>query len=269
MSKNMLSMPASKWLSLVFIASVIATPVFSQTAEEKGFEIAQEQKLRDSGWQDTVAEMTMILFNANGDKSERKIRSEALEIEGDGDKALTVFDQPRDVKGTAFLTFSHATKPDDQWIYLPALKRVKRISSRNKSGPFMGSEFAYEDMTSFELEKFSFKYIGDERFANRDMYLIEQVPADEFSGYSRQKVWLDKERYIPYKVEYYDRKNSLLKTLLFDQYTLYEDKYWRALKLEMTNNQNAKKTNLITHSIDFKTGLDDGDFNKNSLKRAR
>lgn len=269
MSINMLLMPRYKWLGLVFIASVFATPVFSETAAEKGLEIAKEQKLRDSGWQDSVADMTMTLYNANGNKSQRKIRSKALEVQGDGDKALTIFDQPRDVKGTAFLTFSHAAKPDDQWIFLPALKRVKRISSRNKSGPFMGSEFAYEDMTSFELEKFSFKYIGDDKLANRDMFLIEQIPADEFSGYSKQKVWLDKERYVPYKVEYYDRKNSLLKTLVASNYTLYKDKYWRALKLQMNNNQNGKKTDLITHSIEFKTGLNDSDFNKNSLKRAR
>ena len=269
MSINMLLMPRYKWFSLVFIASFFATPVLSQTAEEKGLELAKEQKHRDSGWQDSVAEMTMILYNARGEKSERKIRSKAFEVENDGDKSLTIFDQPRDVKGTAFLTFSHANKPDDQWIFLPALKRVKRISSRNKSGPFMGSEFAYEDMTSFELEKFSFKYLGDETLRNRDMFVLEQIPTDKFSGYSRQKVWLDKERYVPYKVEYYDKKNSLLKTLTLYDYTLYDGKFWRALKLEMVNNQNGKKTDLITHTIEFKTGLEEKDFDKNSLKRAR
>lgn len=262
-------MPIYKWLSTLVLASFIALPSYSQTAEEKGLELAAEQKRRDTGWQDTQADMTMILYNARGEKTERKMRSKALEVQSDGDKALTVFDQPRDVKGTAFLIFSKIQGPDDQWMYLPALKRVKRISSSNKSGPFMGSEFAYEDMASFELEKFSFKYTGDATFANRPMYLIEQVPTDKHSGYSKQKVWLDKERYVPYKVEYYDRKGSLLKTLELSDYQQYEDKYWRSLKLDMVNNQTGKRTELITHSIDFKTGLNDRDFNKASLQRMR
>ena len=115
----------------------------------RGLEIANERKARDTGWGDSQAEMTMILRNSQGETSERKMRLKSFEIQDDGDKGLTIFDEPKDVSGTAFLSFSHNTKPDDQWLYLPALKRVKRISSRNKSGPFMGSEFAYEDMGSF------------------------------------------------------------------------------------------------------------------------
>ncbi len=75
----------------------------------------------------------------------------------DGDKSLFVFDEPRDVQGTAFLIHAHREDADDQWLYLPALKRVKRISSANRSGSFMGSEFAYEDMTAQEVEKFTYR----------------------------------------------------------------------------------------------------------------
>lgn len=241
----------------------------AQTSEEKGLEIAKERKVRDLGWQDSVADMTMILRNSQGQQTERRMRTKALEVMKDGDKSLTIFDDPRDVKGTAFLNFSHATIPDDQWIFLPALKRVKRIASRNKSGPFMGSEYAYEDMTTFEVEKFTFNYIGDETYKNRPMFVVEQFPVDKFSGYTMQKVWVDKERYIPYKIEFFDKKKSLLKTLEFDEYTLYLEKYWRPLRTEMFNEQNGKSTELVTHNIEFKTGLEDGDFDKNSLKRAR
>ena len=99
--------------------------------------------------------------------------------------------------------------------------------------------------------------------------IVASWPVDEFSGYTLQKVWVDQERYIPYKIEFYDKKKSLLKTLEFDEYTLYLDKYWRPLRTEMFNEQNGKSTELITHDIQFKTGLEDGDFDKNSLKRAR
>ena len=97
----------------------------------------------------------MVLKNRHGDESERDLRIRILEVEGDGDKSLSIFDSPGDVKGTAFLTFTHKFADNDQWLYLPALKRVKRISSGNRSGSFMGSEFAYEDISSEETEKFS------------------------------------------------------------------------------------------------------------------
>ncbi|MBC8394752.1 MAG: outer membrane lipoprotein-sorting protein, partial [Deltaproteobacteria bacterium] len=125
----------------------------AETPAEKGLSIAKEADRRDTGFEDYTADLLMILKNKHGQESIRKIRIRSLEVEGDGDKSLSIFDNPRDVKGTAFLTFSHKAGDDDQWLYLPALKRVKRISSRNKSGSFMGSEFAYEDISSQEVEK--------------------------------------------------------------------------------------------------------------------
>jgi outer membrane lipoprotein-sorting protein len=254
---------------LAIIAGLTITSAYAQDAEQKGLEIAKERKARDLGWGDSVASMSMILRNAQGKKSERKIRSKTLEVADDGDKGLTIFDQPRDVKGTAFLSFSHATVPDDQWMYLPALKRVKRIASRNKSGPFMGSEFAFEDMSSFEIEKYTYKYLGDEKLNNTSMFVVEHFPVDKNSGYTRQKVWVDKDHYRVHKVEFYDRKNSLLKTLKMEKYQLYLDKYWRPMRAEMYNHQNGKSTELITHDLAFNNGLKETDFNESTLKRAR
>jgi outer membrane lipoprotein-sorting protein len=253
----------------VVFAICFANFAYAQSAEEKGLEIAKERKARDIGWGDSNADMSMILRNAQGQETERKMRLKSLEVSDDGDKALTIFDQPRDVKGTAFLNFSHAVEPDEQWMYLPALKRVKRISSRNKSGPFMGSEFAFEDMSSFEIEKFKFKYLKDDNYNGQDAFVIEQVPTDKHSGYTKQLVWVDKEHYRALKLEFYDRKGSLLKELTMHDFKLYLDKFWRPMRLEMQNTQSGKSTELVTHSLEFKTGLDEGDFNKNSLKRAR
>jgi len=134
----------------------------AETPEEKGLAIAQEAERRDLGWESSEATMEMILRNRHGQESTREMRSRSLEVADDGDKSLIIFDHPRDVRGTALLTFSHKTGDDDQWLYLPALKRVKRIASSNKSGPFMGSEFAYEDISSQEVEKYTYKYLRDE-----------------------------------------------------------------------------------------------------------
>ncbi len=212
----------------------------------------------------------MILLNRQGESSQRKIRSKALEIQGDGDKSLTIFDTPRDLKGTAFLTFSHIHGADDQWLYLPALKRVKRISSRNKSGPFMGSEFAYEDMSSQEVEKYTYKYLRDEPCGNGlTCFVSERYPVDKYSGYTKQVIWLDTEEYRPIKIDFYDRKNALLKTLTFTEYQQYLGQYWRPHKLEMINHQTGKKSIVNNSNYQFKTGLTDSDFNKSKLKRLR
>ncbi len=151
----------------------------AESPEEKGLAIAQEADRRDKGFKDSTANLLMVLKNRQGQESVRKIRIRTLEVEGDGDKSLSIFDNPRDVKGTAFLTFTHKVGDDDQWLYLPALKRVKRISSRNKSGSFMGSEFAYEDISSQEVVKYTYKWIRDEVHDGQECFLIERYPVDK------------------------------------------------------------------------------------------
>ncbi len=253
------------------MAAVLCLPLLAnaQTAEEKGLQIAKDAKAYDKGFVDFIADMKMTLKNKMGDTSTRKIRIRSLEVEGDGDKSMSIFDEPADVKGTAMLTFSHGLKPDDQWLYLPAIKRVKRISSRNKSGPFMGSEFAFEDLSSQEVEKYSYKYLRDEACGEYQCYVIERFPAYEYSGYKRQVVWLDKEAYRMVQIDFFDRKDEPLKTLKSSDYKQYLDHYWRAGKMQMVNHQNGKSTELEWSNYKFRTGLQDGDFNSQTLKRAR
>lgn len=249
--------------------TLLTTIVWAETPEEKGLRIAREVDRRDTGYHDFRAHLTMLLRNRQGEESLRDMRSRSLEVEGDGDKTMIIFDQPRDVEGTALLTYSHKVGPDDQWLYLPALKRVKRIASRNKSGPFMGSEFAYEDLASQEVEKYRYRFISDDALDSEPMFLIERDPVDENSGYRRQKVWIDKAEYRPMKVEYYDRKDSLLKTLTFSGYAQYLGRFWRAHEMFMENHQTGKTTLLTWDNFEFGAGLDASDFTKNSLKRVK
>jgi outer membrane lipoprotein-sorting protein len=259
----------------LLIAALFAAPsllpVLSQaeTAEDKGLAIAIEADKRDTGFGDQTASMVMELHNKQGDVSTRIIRIKTLEVIGDGDKSLSIFDEPADVKGTAFLTYSHAIKPDEQWLYLPALKRVKRINSKNKSGPFMGSEFAYEDLASQEIAKYTYKYIRDEKLDGVDCFVIERYPAYEHSGYTKQLAWVNKDRYVAEKIEFYDRKDELLKTLTNKGYQQYLGQYWRPDEMKMINHQTGKSTVLTWQDYQFKNGLDDKDFSRNSLQRAR
>jgi outer membrane lipoprotein-sorting protein len=248
---------------------LLSLHAFAETPEEKGLAIANEADQRDSGFGDFTNDVKMILKNKQGQESVREIRSQTLEVANDGDKSLTIFDEPRDVQGTALLSFTHKEGPDDQWLYLPALKRVKRIASDNKSGPFMGSEFAYEDITSQEVDKYTYKYLRDDKLDGMDVFVLERYPKDKNSGYTRQVMWMDKEHYKERKIEFYDRKNTLLKTLVFSDYQLHNDKFWRAHKMDMVNHQTGKSTELLQSNYKFGVGLSDRDFDQNSLKRAR
>ena len=133
----------------------------------------------------------------------------------------------------------------------------------------MGSEFAYEDLASQEVEKYTYKYLRDEALDGQDCFVIERYPVDPNSGYTRQVVWIDKAEYRPMKIEFFDRKNSPLKTLTFQGYQQYLEKYWRADEMFMVNHQTGKSTLLTWKSYKFRNGLSDRDFNRNSLKRAK
>jgi len=256
-----------KILLLALLLSV--SMAFAQTSEEKGMEIAVEADKRDNGFTDSISNLTMTLKNANGDISVRKMRSKTLEVHDDGDKGLTIFDEPADIKGTAFLSFTHIFDTDDQWLYLPALKRVKRITSKNKSGPFMGSEFAFEDLSSREVEKYSYKYLRDEAVDGEDAFVMEIKPTYKYSGYTRMIIWMSKEKYQSIKVDYYDRKNTLLKTMRATGFEQYLGQYWRPSEMLMVNHQTKKETLLAFSNYVFKTGLTPRDFDKRSLKKSR
>ena len=244
--------------------------MFAQSAEEKGLEIAIAADKADQGFESTSVNLTMVLRNKNGQESRRQLSNKILELTTDGDKSLIVFDSPRDVKGTATMTYTHKEGPDDQWLYLPSIKRVKRISSDNKSGPFMGSEFAFEDLSSQEVEKYTYRFDREETTDGYQAQVVERDPLDPKSGYTRHLVWFNADKdYRVEKVEFYDRKNALLKTLTYNGYQQYADKHWRAGNMTMVNHQTNKETELIFEDYQFKIGLTDADFTQNSLKRAR
>ena len=254
-------------LTLIFTWALVGV-LFAQSQEKNGLEIAIKADKADEGFESSSATLTMILTNKQGQESKRFLENRTLEVAEDGDKSMVVFKSPKDVQGTATLTYTHKEGSDDQWLYLPSIKRVKRISSDNKSGPFMGSEFAYEDLSSQEVEKYSYKFDREEVYNGVDTYVVERDPADPKSGYTRQLTWYNKENYRLEKVEFYDRRNALLKTLTYEKYKLYKDKFWRASEFNMVNHQTGKQTKLLFENYEFAIGLEESDFSQNGLMRA-
>ena len=256
-------------------ALCIAAPQFSADPKAKGREIAAESVGSDAGFGDTQSRMTMHLMSNGGDVSQRTLRLNVLEQSGNdaGDKSIIVFDTPKDVQGTVLLTHTRVLSADDQWIFIPAIARVKRISSANKSGPFLGSEFAYEDLTAQELGKYDYVWLRDEPCPAPDgalqCHVVERTPLYENSGYKRQIGWIDAAQFQYRKIEYYNREDRLLKTLTLAKYRRYNDRFWRPHELVMVNHQSGRSTKLDVAEIKFKSGLTETDFTEQSMERLR
>ena len=246
---------------------IILTSIITVTAllSMQSVEVAKKSDIMTDGFESSHSQMEMILINANGEQSIRDLDMKTLEGEN-GDKSISTFLSPADVKGTKTLTHEHINKDDDQWLYLPALKRVKRIASSNKSGSFMGSEFSYEDIGNQNYQKFSYSGEAQEVVLNGvACYKSQRVPHESNSGYTKQIVWVDKTNFLLQQIEYYDRKQELLKTAKFSDHKQI-DGVWRVGKIEMKNHQNDKSTTLTWKEDKIKVGLGEREFNKRVLK---
>ena len=244
-------------------------PAGAASPEEAGLKIARDAYDRGKGFGNFAARQAMVLRNKRGQESRRELRIKVLEVEDSGNRTLFVFDRPRNVKGTAFLIHSHRDKTDDQWLYLPALKRVKRIGSSNRSGSFMGSEFSYEDLGSQEIEKYTYKFLRDEACGSSMCTVVEQVPTAKRSAYRRQLVWREKKSLRARKVAYFDRRNTHLKTLTFSKYKLFLDRFWRAGEMKMVNHLTGKSTDMFLSDFKFRGKLSEREFTRTGLKRVR
>lgn len=254
---------------LVFFSLFLLTfQAYAETPEEKGLRIAEMMEEQNDGFVGESSDMLMILIDAHGSRVERKMDGKVMEMDDDGDRSLMDFQSPLDVRGTKMLTWSHKEDDDDQWLYLPSVRRVKRISSSGQSSSFLGSEFSFEDLGSQEIEKFSFKFLKDDKVNGHDVWVLERVPKEN-SGYSKQVMSVRKDIKAPIKIEYYDRRKELLKIAEFKDFEKFEvgDKtLHRASKIHMKNQQTRKES--IFEWKDRKLGVkhSPGDFQQRSLR---
>ncbi len=263
--------------ALVFI--IIFSPIIlfsfqslAETNEQKGYDIFLKASTINDGVGDFSSTGTFILKDKSGNESIRKFDNMTLEdLNSDkGDKSIIIFTQPRDIKGTANLTHSKIEPEDsDQWLYLPAIKRVKRISSSNRSGKFVGSEFSFEDLASLEIQNYSYLWLEELKCPNIDLQCnkIESYPKNKKSGYSKIIAYIDlKENRIQFQ-EFYNRRGDLEKELTYSDYRLYIDKYWFFHGLEMVNVQTGKSTSLKWSDYKIQSGLKVSDFDPKKLPK--
>ncbi len=254
-------------ISVYFMLATIVV-ASAGSPQEEGREIIKTLIDRDNGFGDFRAEVTLLIRESGGAEYNRHMEVKSLEDGERGEKRLFVFDQPHDIKGTAVLSHTR-DGADAQWIYLPAFKRVKRIAANNKASPFVSSEFSFEDMTSVELDKYTYRLIGVQTVDSRPCYVVEMVPTFDGSGYRRQVGYVDREDYVFRRVDYYDATDRLLKSLSLRDYARYLGQYWRARAMLMVNHQNQRETAMTWRQIAYRNGYNEVDFNVTALKRSR
>lgn len=241
----------------------------ADSAMQKGRQIALEAERRDSGFKDSRADAEMIIHKRRGSETRRQLEILVREDGGKGDQSLVRFLSPADVWGTTLLTHAGSKGDDEQWLYLPALKRTKRIPSVNRSGAFMGSEFAYEDFAPRDPEDFLDRYLREEKMENQEAFVLERRPANPKSGYSRELAWLDKAEYRVLRIDYWDEKEKPLKTLVVKGYRKYPGGFWRADSMIMANLQTGDTTWLIWKNQRLGTGLSESEFSRGALENPR
>jgi len=237
--------------------SILFQSLFALT----GIELAQLVDDRESP-KDMKSNMSMVLTNKNGKTRTSKIRSYSKD---DNKKQILWFLAPADDKGVAYLKIEHENKNDDMKLWLPNFKKIRRISSRKKSESFMGSDMSYEDMTSRNMDEYTYSISGEEIINNEDCYILESVPNGIKTEYSKHKSWITKDTHLPIKEESYDKNGKLLKSksIIYQQIKEYNI----MKELHVKNVQRNHQTILKFDNIEVDSGIKDNIFHEKNLKR--
>jgi hypothetical protein len=248
---------------LIPIISILFSTLINAAAPT-GLEVMKKVQEHNKGFIGATSEMKMILVDAHDNKVERVMIGKVMENSKDGDRSITAFKKPLDIKGTKLLTWTAKSGPNKQWLFLPKFKRVKKINARNQSGSFMGSEFSYEDIGGQILDKYTYKLLSE----SKDEWIVESTPIEK-SGYSKMITTVSKKLTNPTKVQYFDRRGDLLKVSLMQDYKIFKIKdksINMANKITMVNKQTKKKSIISWTKRKLGLKLKSNDFKSSKLK---
>ncbi len=235
-------------------------------AQRIGQEIMEKVYHNPSG-DDMQGDLTMTLINRQGERRVRELR-QYIKDDGEVEKRIMFFLSPADVKGTSFMNWSYTDgSDDDQWIYLPALKRIRRISSDGKSDYFMGSDFTYDDLGERHPDEDNHELTGEETIDGRECWVVESTPKESDYMYSKTVTWVMKDNLLGLKREFYDERGRHLKTLQIKDYDQI-DGFWTILETEMKNVQREHTTNMKFTNISINQGLADRMFTERSMMQG-
>jgi hypothetical protein len=254
---------------------LLLSPTASLSAELSGRDI-MEKNFYAAKIQHLIDESTMTLTNEKGQQRVRKMRSASvLQPNGIDTTLLIRFLFPGDVQGTGYLQIQHSPGDDDMWIYLPALKKVRRLVANNKKDSFVGSDFSYGDILLPVVDTYRHRLLRSEALDGEDCYVIESIPANEQIqkdyGYSKWVTWIRKSNFMEKKAEYYDGSGRLLKTQRIPAVKEVDPKThkWWALRREVLNHQTGHRTELVFDALDADKPVSDDFFTTRYLEREK
>lgn len=253
----------------ILLAIAVLMAAYSVDAQNlSGRDIIKKVKDNPDG-ETRYSKLDLVLEKSNGSKRERKVESWAMDI-GDDTKTMMFFTYPGDVKGTCFLTWDYDQigKDDDKWLYMPALKKTRRISgSSSKTDYFMGTDFTYDDMGDRNIDEDDHKFLREETIDGHACYVVESIPKDKREIYSKKISWIRKDCFMGIKVEYYDKLNKLHRVLNISDIKQVQG-FWTRGKMVMENVQTKHKTVLTFSDIKYNLKIDADLFTVSKLEKG-
>lgn len=220
--------------------------------------------------QSAAMDIQMELVDERGSTSTRRLQILSMQDAAGQNRTIAVFMSPPNIKDTRFLTIENDDRNDDQWIYLPSMRKIKRIASSDLDSSFMGTDFTYGDMSDTKTDKDRHTLLREETFEGRLCYVVESIPRDPDSA-SRSKLisWVDKEWFLPLKVEFYDKRSKELSRTAISESVALVNEIWTPFKITMTTHSSGHKTILTTLQVKYNIAMNPGFFTTNFLSTGR
>jgi outer membrane lipoprotein-sorting protein len=262
-----------KFINSIFSLAMLILFFGSALAQQPtAREVMEKYKAQDRT-NDSSVELTMTMVNSRGGTRERQLNWVTKTDEKDNRKSLIRFLAPADVSGTGFLSIEHSGSDDDNWLYLPSLRKSRRIAGSDKSDSFMGTEFTYEDLDTEDLNAYEYKLQGSETVDGLEAWVVEAVPVDpkkiEESGYSKRELWIGKDHNLLVQAKYYDKEGRYVKLYqTADTRQIAGTEKWRAYELTMKDVIKGDKTILDITEYKINEGVQDSYFSERYLKRG-
>lgn len=252
-----------KKYSIIFLLTVL----FFSLANAEGLtgkDVMLKSKNREKA-KTSSYKIEMTLINARGSKRVRELSAYKKDY-GDDEKSVMVFLKPADVKGVGYLAISYDAegKNDDRWLYMPSLKKSRRITGSGSGDSFMGTDFTYDDMSGHEVEDYNHTLQQDAKINGKQCWSVVSVPIGK-SNYSKYISWVDQESLIPIKAEFYDKQGKLLKVMEVQSLKKI-DGFWTIEKMQMENLQKKHKTVIETKRIEYNKDVKDDIFRVSTLE---
>ncbi len=261
----------SSLMAIFAVNTMFTSFTFAELPEIDAHQVAVNVDEREDG-DDATMDLEMTLINKRGQERKRKVINYRKDY-GKDDKTVMFFKKPADVKDTGFLTWNYddADKDDEQWLYLPALKKVRRISSSKQADYFMGTDFTYSDMGDRDTNDYNYKHLGTEVIDGIECYHVESTPKDKKTiketGYNRSEMWVRPDIWMTVKAKFYNKKGKYLKELIVGDIEEI-DGIWTAKTMHMKNEKKNHQSIFTFSNYAYNTGIDDDIFSQRRLTKG-